>query len=133
MVSINYQREKENKKHIKICSSSLIVWLRTSRNKYSVPHAIDAFSTADTSICSRHVDCMWCQPGNHTPSSSAALSGDFSKRSLALAMTGSIVFLCSLWIPPREAGRSFIHRRDRHSRGRVAWFFGSQRGHHSKQ
>jgi hypothetical protein len=33
-----------------------------------------------------------------------ALSGEFSKRSFALAMTGSFVFLCSLWISRREAG-----------------------------
>ena len=33
-----------------------------------------------------------------------ALSGEFSKRSFALAMTGSFVFICSLWISRREAG-----------------------------
>lgn len=32
------------------------------------------------------------------------LSGEFSKRSFALARTGSFVFLCSLWISRSEAG-----------------------------
>jgi len=31
-----------------------------------------------------------------------ALSGEFSKRSFALAMTGSFVFICSLWISRRK-------------------------------